>query len=337
MITESIMTRIRLPVPAAGRSDHTLTRFEERFVYRISRGVPAGITALAGVVLLVACAAVLYTLVPPRPVREPAPAVIPGEVSVSLEEVQQALSVAGTDRAVVADTTVASAPSAATPHVDPSWAALADRVHAIRLLFPAPTYSWNDRYQTYCADRYFDYCFRTEQRRVTEGVSSLVYAAASMFDDGSQMEWVPETATRPEGYHLDVTGVDRKLAALGELEGILAAVPVAQRRQVASGWIGVRSAREAERNAAIAAEHARVANERAAEEARFTAAQAKRATLRSTSLTSIVGAIGSIWVLGLTLALLAIERNTRHLRSGTQSAGTGVTVRSSPLPEPAGR
>jgi hypothetical protein len=177
-----------------------------------------------------------------------------------------------------------------------------------------------DRYESYCADLFMGYCYRMDQRLVGRGVASLVLSTVQMYDSGSQEEWISLPDVK-EGYQLNVTDAARKVAALTELEGILKQVPVAQRRDILSGWTAVRQARESERLAQISRENERVASERAAEESRYATAQLRRTTLRGSSFSGILGAIASLWMLGLTLALLAIERNTRHLRGPARKPG----------------
>jgi hypothetical protein len=326
------MDRIRIPGLFGTRKGSRLSQIEEGYLFRISRGVPLGLAGLASLVLVGGVLVLLYTLVPPRKVREPVPAAIPPAVAVSLADVQAHLS--SVDGAPVTTTTgtVETVPVAAT-RTDSSWVSLARRVHAIRTLFPAPTYSWADRYESYCADSYLDYCFRTEQRQVAQGVASLVLSSVQMYDTGRHDEWIYLPDVK-EGYQLNVTDVGRKLAALAELEGILRQVPVGQRREILSGWTSVRQARESERLARIERENERVASERAAEQGRYAAAQLKRTTLRSSSFSGIVGAIGALWMLGLTLALLAIERNTRAFRGAMRDSAApqpGQTAGASPV------
>jgi hypothetical protein len=313
------MDRIRIPGLFGTRKGSRLSEIEQGYLFRISRAVPLGLAGLASLVLLGGALVLLFTLIPPRKVREPVPAAIPPEVTVSLTQVQSHIASdnAGEADEATYDEEVETAPVAA--RTEPAWLALAGKVHAIRTLFPAPAYSWVDRYETYCADAYLDYCFRTDQRLVARGVASLVYSSVEMYDTGRQTEWVTLPDVK-EGYQLNVTDAARKVTALTELEGILRQVPAGQRREVLSGWISVRQARESERLAQITRENQRVASERGAEQARYAAAQLKRTTLRGLSFSGIVGAIGALWMLGLTLALLAIERNTRQSRTLTREA-----------------
>lgn len=325
------MDRLRIPRVFGTRQGSRLSRFEEGYLFRISRAVPLGLAGLASLVLVGGALVFLYTLVPPRKVREPVPAATPPQVAVSLADVQSHLK----SLEPVAPSTTTSAPAASTqpaaPPVDPASLALARKVHAIRTLFPSPSYSWVDRYESYCADLFLGYCYRYEQRQVARGVASLVLSAVRMYDSGSREEWIYLPDVK-EGYQLNVTEIPRKMAALGELEGILRQVPVGQRREILGGWTSVRQARESERLAAISRENQRVASERAAEQERYFAAQLRRATLRGTSYTGIAGAIGALWMLGLTLALLAIERNTRGFRGAARdSAAPAQAERASPL------
>lgn len=314
------MDRLRIPRVFGTRKGSRLSQFEEGYLFRISRAVPLGLAGLASLVLLGGALVFLYTLIPPRKVREPVPAATPPQVAVSLADVQSHLKSLESEAPVTAvpamDTTQTTTTAAQT---DPAWLALARRVHAIRTLFPSPTYSWTDRYESYCADLFMGYCYRYEQRQVAQGVASLVLSAVRMYDSGSREEWIYLPDVK-EGYQLNVTEIPQKVAALGELEGILRQVPVAQRRSIVSGWTAVRYARESDRLERINRENQRVVSERAAEQARYMAAQAKRSTLRGFSFSGIMGAVGTLWMLGLTLALLAIERNTRQLRSLSREA-----------------
>jgi len=318
------MNRIFVPRVAGQAETSRLTVIEQGYLFRISRAVPLVLAGLAGAILVAAAATFLYSLVPPRGIREPAPAVIPPDVTVSLQDVQTHLAPRNTG--TTEDTTSVPSASAQRPVVDSSWIALAQRVHAIRGLFPAAQYAWADEYQSYCADGWMGYCFQTASRRVREGIGTHVLAAVSLFDIGDEETWINLPDAR---YQLNVTNAPRKTRALAELEGVLRAVPVTQRRDILEGWLAVRAARENERLAAIGRENQRISSERSADQARYAAATLRRASLRSASVTGFLSAVGALWMLGLTLALLAIERNTRQ--------GRQVAARGAVPPAPAGQ
>jgi hypothetical protein len=323
-----MMNRVKIPSIFNQRQKSKIATFEESFIFRISRAVPLSLAAIASVVAGVSFLLLLYSIIPPRAVREPEPAVIPPEVTLSLQDVEAHLRSRATiyngPVPVSADTSVASAATAQNP----SFLALARKVHAIRTLLP---HAWEDRFETYCASSFFGYCTQTGRRQTAEGVSPYVMAALDIYDTGDDREWI-YVQEAGQSYELNVTDADRKLKAITELEGILKAVPAGRRKDLLTGWTTLRRERENDRLARIGAENNRVSSARAAEEARFAAAQVKRGALRSMSLSGIGSAIAGLWLLGLTLALLAIERNTRALRvtmlgshgarGGAPSAGT---------------
>ncbi|HEU4561304.1 MAG TPA: hypothetical protein VFS20_25855, partial [Longimicrobium sp.] len=217
-----------------------------------------------------------------------------------------------------------------TVPLDSAWLRLASRVHAIRRLFPESVYSWNNRYETYCTSVFFGTCYGTAQRQTAWGISTAVMAAVNLYNSGSNEQWVVAPGTS-EGYTLNVTEIDRKLTALGELEGILKATPAGQRREVLGGWTSLRREREQERLAQIGRENERVETERAAEFARHQAAVASRRGVRASALMIIAGSVTAVWMLGLTLALLAIERNTRPgRRVGAAEPGEALPLATPP-------
>jgi hypothetical protein len=318
------MSTIRIPRLFGTPATAQLDRIEAGYIFRVTRAVPTGLIAVATLALVIALLAVLYSLVPPRPIHEPAPAVIPPEVRLTLDEVRQYIAPAAapaSSGAVVSQT--ATTATAAAP-MDSAWVQLATRVHAIRRLFPEREYPWNDRYESYCTSEFFGTCYSTAQRQVAWGVSSAVMQAVNLYSSGDQETWVPVPGTG-EGYALNVTEPAKKLAALAELETMLKATPVSQRRDVVVGWTSLRREREQQRLAQIGSENQRVEAERAAEFARHEAGIVARRGIRGFALMTIGGSIMAVWMLGLTLALLAIERNTRPGREVVQP-GTGVSM-----------
>lgn len=302
------MRNVRVPRLFGTRSPSALDRIEEGYIFRITRAVPTGLIALATLALGVAVLAVAFSLIPPRPVREPNPAATSPEVRITLQDVQR--HIAPEEDVEMAPYTGSQGVSTRTVPIDSAWLRLAGRVHAIRRLFPESVYSWDDRYETYCTSVFWGNCYGTAQRQTAWGISGAVMQAVNLYSSGSSEQWVVAPGTS-EGYTLNVTDVDRKLTALGELEGILKAAPVRQRREILGGWVSLRREREQERLAQIGRENQRVESERAAEFARHQAAVASRRGVRATALMIIAGSITAVWMLGLTLALLAIERNTR--------------------------
>lgn len=327
------MSTVRIPWLFGARTGSQLDRLEESYIFRVTRAVPTGLIGIATAALAIALLAVLYSLVPPRPVREPAPAVTPPEVRLTLAEVQQYIAPASAPAVGTTVTVPTTQTTTAVPTVDSAWLRLASQVHAIRRLFPESTYSWNDQYETYCTSEFFGTCYGTAQRQTAWGVSSAVMQAVNLYNSGDQEEWVTAPGTG-QGYRLNVTDAPKKLAALTELQTMLRATPVGQRRDVLGGWTSLRREREQQRLAQIGSENERVASERAAEFARHQGAVAARRGIRGAAMMIIGGSVMAVWMLGLTLALLAIERNTRSGRriaqqgapaiAGASVAGEGV-------------
>ena len=295
------------------KSDSPLDEIERWYIFRVSRAVPTALIALASIGLVIAVLSIIVSVIPPRPVQEPAPAQIPPEVSVSLQDVKGMIATPA-QAAATADTTVASTPSYYTappsaPAVNPAWVGLARRVHQVRRLLE-PTWSWDDRYETYCSSAFFGTCYQTSQRQTAWGVSRTVFRAVNLFNDGNEehLVYLPDANV---SYEVNVTGLDRKAAALDELIGILRQIPARQRLEALDGWTTLRQQREEARATQIAQENARVTMQREAEIARVAAAHASHSLMRRTAVIGIAGGIALVWMLGLTLALLAIERNTR--------------------------
>lgn len=313
------MSNVRIPRLFGTSNGSQLDRLEAGYIFRVTRAVPTGLIAIATAALAVAFLAVIYSLIPPRPMREPAPAVAPPEVRLTLDEVRRYIAPSG---APVADTIVnvagAATTSATVPApMDSAWLRLAVQVHAIRRLFPETTYAWQDQYETYCTAEWFGTCYGTAQRQTAWGVSGAVMQAVNLYNSGDQEEWITVPGTS-QGYTLNVTDAPKKLAVLAELDTILRAAPVGQRREVLGGWTSLRREREQQRLAQIGNENQRVEAERAAEVARYQGAVAARRGIRGNAVVIIGGSVMAVWMLGLTLALLAIERNTRPGRRFAQ-------------------
>jgi type VI protein secretion system component VasF len=119
----------------------------------------------------------------------------------------------------------------------------------------------------------------------------------------------PEKVT----YTVNPSNAKTKTTLLQELRTVLSAGSTREPRALAIAWLELRERHDRERNELIRKEADRVALERAAAQARHEAALAERRERLNAALKALGAGLGALVVLGLSLAILSIERNTRAL------------------------
>jgi hypothetical protein len=296
-----------------------LQHFEEFFLYRVARGFPAAAAAIAGGLLICAIAVVLYTVTPTREPVTPKPAQLPAEVSVNAADVALAIRTAQ-------PATPATTAAAPTASVSNGARTVAIALHQLRELLPSPTYIWRDEYEMVCTNWYYGYCLNRERQLTARGVSSTITGILDLYDAPNTEAEKVELKEVSTSYNVNGSNDVKKVAVLKEAAAIVSAVPIAERGRQLRAWSKVRRDRESARQELIAAEEARVAREAAAEEQRYSQQKLEKTTNRLLAATIAGYSIATICFVGLALALLAIERNTRHLRSVVALAPTRVTA-----------
>lgn len=297
-------------------------RFERSFVFRAARFLPLVGAALAGLGLVAGIALGAYAILPVRKPAQETPAPPPPPVRVTVADVSA--------RLLPPPSTPPPAPAAAPeapaarPRVEPRIASeearrIAAAIDAIRRQLETARAPWENTFTTECA--YVGYggkCLQTVQRMSAQGLRRRLFQVVARYDaDGAEENvQLADSATsgQPRTYVVNPSNSETKLAVLAEAMEILAATPDTLRAAAFRAWAQLRGEREESRSEAMASEAARVVRVNAEREASRVATMVRRGVARFTSVRMIGGALGVTLVLGLMLALLAVERNTRELR-----------------------
>jgi hypothetical protein len=288
---------------------------ERDFIYRVSRAIPITLALGATAIIVFAMLLVVKTVVPPKRPAEPQPAVEPALVAVTADEIA-----AEVDRRAASERSRDAGTSTSDDSRPPSQGAqdVATAVHAIRQLLPARQYAWQNEYRTVCRERLYGYCLGERRVLSRSGVATHLVAVMDLYDaPGSDAELV-ELVDPSMEYTVNGSNAALKVSALEVARAALEPLEVGERGRYLEAWSGLWQARERERGDAYANELDRVRREREREQARYAAAEEKRQRERRNGLIAIGAGLTGIWMFGMTLALLAIERNTRH-PSGTNA------------------
>lgn len=299
-------------------------RFERGLVLRVGRAVPLSLAVFACLVLGIAVLVLLYTAIPTRGVQEPAAAVVPAEVVVSVADIRAALTPA--PAAVENPRDAQTAPADQGPSAGAR--AVATALHQIRALVPEELAPWRDAYQRVCRQYYFGTCYGEYQQLVARGISSYLTAVTDLDDVEHSRAEAVEIADDGVRYVVNGSNSDRKVATLNEARAILQGQAPAIRAQYLRAWSELRVQREAARQHAIRMEQERIVRQRAEEASRVLAEQLSKSATRSTAAAAAASAIGLLWTIALALAVLAIERNTRALRNAdiSRSREAGIQL-----------
>lgn len=288
-----------------------LELFEQRFVLRVARIAPLVLSGVLALALIVGGTVFLASLIPPSGPDEPDPVQAPELAELTPDEVVAHLN---------ADDTARSRPAtqdapATDESQEPSAAAvrLAREVHAVREALAEQGVAWETRRVTVCTERFYGRCVARERRVQTQGYGEAIVELLTLHDTSDRVEMVrleDDDAT----YVLNSSNHRIKIEVLPELPDIIAGEADAGPERLVAGWIELRRLRDAERREALRAERRRVARERQEAEARYEERMAERNTRLTASLAGVGVSLGGLIVLGLLLAVVAIERNTRALR-----------------------
>jgi len=172
---------------------------------------------------------------------------------------------------------------------------------------------WVNRIDKVCAFRgpYTGQCFRYETVVAARGISETINEALKPYDGEASRS---ETVTIDEAeYSVNGSNEQMKFSVLRELEQILASATPTDARLLLVGWAALREKKQA------AIEETNNQSYRQAMRT-YQEAVSRKELARRSSLLSLAFAIGSILLVGLLLAILAIERHTRALTS--LAAGT---------------
>lgn len=289
-----------------------LDRFEKDLILPIARGAPLLLAGLAFALLAMATVVLIISLVPPRRPAEPQPAEAPPVVALDIDAVEAYIAEQERTKESTEKAAPAASDGSAAPEPSADAVALAREIHSTRVVLEEKGVAWETRYRTECVERLFGVCFQTRRRVVTQGLGDRLFGVLSLHDEGDTKETVqlePENVT----YTVNPSNAKTKTTLLQELRTVLSAGSTREPRALAIAWLELRERHDRERNELIRKEADRVALERAAAQARHEAALAERRERLNAALKALGAGLGALVVLGLSLAILSIERNTRAL------------------------
>lgn len=286
-----------------------LEKFEEGFIYRVGRALPLVVAVLCVLSLLTAGAIIGYSFTPVDPVVEPRPAVTPADVSISAEDVGTVVDASDEQAKPIEGSEEGAEP---VEHFSEAALAIARAIHQVVQL--VPNSAWESSYKRVCSKAYYGYCIDWDRKIVKTGLGSYIEPVLQLYDlsesGPTQVRLIEVSATYPVNESNHTT----KVAVLNEVRDILIGQPEGQRAKYLAAWSQLRVEREQARRAAIQAEEARVAEEKQKEELRVAAETSKKQVARMSALTGGGAALGALWIIALSLALLAIERHLRALQ-----------------------
>jgi hypothetical protein len=286
-----------------------LEKFEQAVVFRFARVMPVGGAAFAFLLGILALGALAYSAIPVKAPDQLALPDDPDPVVLTRADVE----------AQMASPVPHAAPGHPTarpsePAVDSAALAVASAVADVRAVVSQRGLSWTTQYRTVCEEQYYGYCIRQGRRVAAAGVGEPVENLLDYYN-----LWEGRTTVTPPGTQLQITvnssNSEEKVAVLGELHLLLQEVPSADTRRFVQSWAALRLARESERSANFAADNRRVLQ---ANDSALAAYQQRVTSMRDVRMSAISGLGASLSILmfvGLVLAILAVERNTRALKA----------------------
>jgi hypothetical protein len=282
-------------------------------VLPIARAAPLVLAGLAFAMLAIATVVLVISLAPPRRPTDPEPAEAPPVAALDVEDVERYIT---EQEQAKESTEKASRPAReglAAPESSAAAVVLANEIHRTRAALEEKGIAWETQYRTECVERIFGTCIDTRRRVVTHGLGDRILMVLSLHDVGDMEETVrleAEGAT----YVVNPSNAETKAALLEELRTVISAESTREPRERAIAWLELRERHDRERIERIDEEAERVAAEAAAARTRYEEALANRRARLTAALAGLGIGLGSLIVLGLGLAVLSIERNTRVLR-----------------------
>jgi len=310
-------------------------QFERGVVFKSARFLPLLLSVVATLMLIVASIALLYSIIPSWKPKEPAPAPEPQQVSVSGGEITDYLNRSAQPASPTAQPNPTSQPGnvAQTPPVaSPDAKSIANEIDAIRKQADGLKLSWSNEYQTVCQQVYFGNCYNSRTVMSVRGVSGYIDQAFSHHNDAAVP--IETVQVGDQSYRINPSHRDAKLAILKELEGVLASAHPEDAHKLIGAWGKLREEKEKERDKAIRTEEERRNQEYADAQQKYRSAVDRKHIVRGISINVVALALGAFVLLGLVLAVLAIERHTRLLEAQFASAKAEMVPASPPVSNP---
>jgi hypothetical protein len=279
-------------------------QFEREVILPSARVLPLIFSAVAILMLVSAGIGLVYSFTPaskPEPPAKIEPiSITPWEVS---EFVKRGTS------AKPAEQSSANA----QPAPNPDALALATELLALKTRASALMLTWTDQQETRCRQKVYGVCLGEHRVLISRGVEGYVQQAFGPYDDNSQEPEIVSVSGIT--YRVNISEAQTKIAIVKELEAVLTKASPTDAARVLEGWAALRQEREVKRAEALSAAH----ENQAADQRAYEAAVANRQQTRTWSLWSALLALGVFVLLGLILAVLAIERHTRMLEQIRQA------------------
>jgi hypothetical protein len=309
-----------------------IEQFERVVVFKSARFLPLLLSVVATLMLAAAAVALLYSIFPSWKPKKPGPVPEPPQVSVNSAEITSYLS---RSTSASSSATQANPPSQpgngapslnapAVPNVSPDAKSLAGEIDAIRKQALALKLPWANEYQTVCQQVYFGNCYGQRTVVASRGVSGYIDQALNHHNDAS----VPVETVQlgGESYRINPSHYDSKLAILKELEAVLASVQSDDAHKVIAAWAKIREERERVREKTLSKEEERRAEEYSKAEIKYQTTVEKKHVIRGASLYTAGLALGGFVLLGLILAVLAVERHTRLLEAQMHTEPSSISA-----------
>ena len=276
-----------------------LEKIERNVFFKLSRNLTFLVGSLAVLSLIISLLIFLYAVSPTSRGSRPEPPAISNS-NVTLDEIKAELTkmaqkasetttFPGVQKPAAFEQVKASTTAPAVREKTPRQK-LEDKAKEIQALFPAKLYPWTNVYKTVCVQPgVYGGCWQTKQTIVKYGVSGRIDSVLRYYN------------------------VEQALSVLDELNTLVSSYPVEQRGDVLKAWAILRIEKEkaARKNFNKAERAYREAVERQRES--YIASVGKKAALKPTSLMILGISFALLWQVGLILAILGVERNTRLL------------------------
>lgn len=297
-----------------------LERFERAVVFRSARFLPLILSAISTLMLIIAVVVLLYSLIPSLRPNKPKPLPEPAQVSVNRTEISSYLN--RTQQPATAtqqqnqedqgsETGQTSPPP--EPTVSPEAKSIAAELNFLRDKAAALDLPWDNEFQTVCQQIFFGNCYGQRTVLTARGVYGYIGQAFSHHND-------PETAEETvqindQSYRVNPSHYDAKLAIVKELEAVLSSARPEDARKVLAAWGKLREEKENARDKSLADAREHQEQTYARAQADYENTVARKHVLRGASLSAAGFALGAFVLLGLILAVLAVERHTRLLEA----------------------
>lgn len=309
-----------------------IEQFERVIVFRSARFLPLLLSVIATLMLGVAAIALLYSIVPSWKPGKPGSVPEPPQVSVNGADITSYLNriVPVTPAGNQVNTSPQPGNAAqrsnfpAAPVASTNAVLIANEMDAIRKRAVTLKLPWANEYQTVCQQVIFGNCYDQRTVMATRGVSGYIDQAFSHHNDSyAAIETVP---VGDQSYRVNPSQYLQKMTILRELESVLASAQPDDARKLIGAWGKIREDRERERERALRIEEEKREMEYAKAQLNYQATVERKHAVRRASFGVVGLALGSFVLLGLILAVLAVERNTRLLEAQLRAAPLSASV-----------